>query len=71
LVLIAILLIGAAALWWVSELYTTEAARECRALYAAARTAIDSNQVDLTIPASGRKLTEPHSCANYRSRVPQ
>lgn len=68
LLLIAALILVAVAIW-ISQLYTTEAARECRALYDQARTAIDTNRIDLTVPAAGRKLSEPRSCVNYRRRM--
>lgn len=67
-VLVALGLIAVAALWWVSQLYTTEAARECRALYAAARSGIDTNRVDLTVPTSGGRLTVRRSCVYYKGR---
>ena len=68
-VLIAIALIVVAALWWVSELYTTDAARACQEMYAGARSAADSTRIDLVVPAAGRRLSEPRSCVNYRRRA--
>lgn len=67
-VLLALALIAVAALWWISELYTTDAARECRALYAEARSGIDSNRVDLTVPTAGTRLTVRRSCVYYKGR---
>ena len=68
LVLIGVLLVVVGALWWVTELYTTDAARACREMYAGARTAVDSNRIDLIVPAAGRRLSEPRACVNYRRK---
>lgn len=69
IVLIAILIIIVGALWWVSELYTTDAARACQELYAGAKSAADTNRIDLVVPAAARNLSEPHSCVIYRRRA--
>lgn len=71
--LIAILFAAVATLWWVSELYTTDAARACQEMYAGAKSAIDSNRIDLIVPSSGGgpSLSNPRTCVTYRSRAPQ
>ena len=72
-VLVALLLIGVATFWWVSELYTTDGARACQEMYAGAHNAVDSNRIDQIVPAAlrGRARSEPRTCATYRRPVPQ
>jgi len=72
-VLVGILLIAVATLWWVSELYTADARRACQEMYAGAKSASDTNRIDLVAPAAlrGRTHSEPRTCATYRDRVPQ
>ncbi|HWA41480.1 MAG TPA: hypothetical protein VG712_07730 [Gemmatimonadales bacterium] len=65
-VFVAVALVAVAALWWVSELYTTDAARACRELYAGARSAADTGWIDLVVPAAGRTLSEPRACVYYK-----
>ena len=66
LVFVALALIALAALWFVSELYTTDAARACQELYAGARTAADTGRNDLVVPAAARSLSEPRACVYYK-----
>lgn len=66
LVLVALALMAMAALWWVSELYTSDAARACRELYAGARTAADTSRIDLVVPAAARSLSRPSACVYYK-----
>lgn len=47
--------------------YTSAAARECHALYRAARTAADTARVDSTITPGSRSQDEPHSCGFLRT----
>lgn len=67
----ALLFAVVATLWWVSELYTTDAARACQEMYAGAKNAIDTNRIDLIAPASERRRAEPRTCATFRSRTRQ
>lgn len=60
----SIALIGA--LWYFSRLYTSDAARECLALYHQATTAADSARVDTTVVPASRKLSEPRTCVSFR-----
>ncbi|HTK56656.1 MAG TPA: hypothetical protein VL295_07520 [Gemmatimonadales bacterium] len=71
LLVVALLFAVVATLWWVSELYTTDAARACQEMYAGAKNAIDTNRIDLIAPASERRRAEPRTCATFRSRTPQ
>ena len=73
LLLVALLFAIVATLWWVSELYTTDAARACQEMYAGAKSAIDTNRIDLIAPASarGRSLSDPRTCVTYRTRAPK
>jgi hypothetical protein len=66
LVLVALAFITVATLWWISELYTSDAARACRDLYAGARTAADTSRIDLIVPAAARSQSEPRACVNYK-----
>ena len=54
------------ALWVVFGAYTGNEARECRALYAEARSAADTTAVDLTVTPAARKHAEPRSCGSIR-----
>lgn len=64
------LLLGAVLLafagWLVFGVYTGDEVRECRALYADARTAADTTAVDLTVTPAARKHAEPRSCGFMR-----
>jgi hypothetical protein len=71
LLVVALLFAVVATLWWVSELYTTDAARACQEMYAGAKNAIDTNRIDLIAPASERRRAEPRTCATFRSRTRQ
>lgn len=71
LLVVALLFAAVATLWWVSELYTTDAARACQEMYAGAKNAIDTNRIDLIAPASERRRAEPRTCATFRSRTPR
>ena len=55
------------------SLYTTDARRACQEMYAGAKSASDTNRIDLVAPAAlrGRALSEPRTCATYRDRVPK
>ena len=57
------------AVWFMTQVYTTAAARECLAGYRAARSAADTARVDAMIPPSGRSAgPEAHSCRFIRVR---
>lgn len=54
--------------WLISQAYTTNASRQCLALYRAAHSAIDSASVDATIPDTpDNRGPEAHSCGFTRS----
>ena len=53
--------------WVVFGAYTGNEVRECRALYAEARTAADTTAVDLTVVPAARKHAEPRSCGFMRT----
>lgn len=73
ILLVAILLVVVATFWWVSELYTTDAARACQEMYAGAKSAADTNRIDLIAPSSARglSLSDPRTCVTYRVRAPK
>lgn len=52
--------------WLVFGAYTGDEVRECRALYAEARTGADTTAVDLTVTPAARKHAEPRSCGFMR-----
>ena len=55
------------ALWVAFGAYTGDEVRECRALYAEARTAADTTTVDLTVTPAARRHAEPRSCGFMRT----
>ena len=67
-VIIVVLAIGAAiGAWFMLHTNTSAAARECRSLYHAARTAEDTARVDRTVTAGARRQQDPPSCGFIRS----
>ena len=66
LALLPIGLGGAGVVWLLFNLYTTQASRECVALYKAARTAADTLTVDRTLPPSATQNAEPRTCGFVR-----
>jgi len=54
--------------WIMLRVYTSPEARECHALYDAARTNADSTRVDSTVPNPSRIAdTNARSCGNMRT----
>ena len=66
-VLLIAALIFAAAAWYLLRSYTGNAARECRALYRASRSAADTARVDSTVTAAGAGRSDPHTCGFIRT----
>ena len=54
--------------WLLTRSYTSAAARECSALYRAARTAADSARVDTTTSTQSHR-SEPRQCGHMRSNA--
>lgn len=63
--LLALLVVGMAA-WFLLRSFTSPAARECRALYRSARTAVDTALVDSTVTPGASAQAEPHACGFMR-----
>ena len=66
-VLLIAALIFAAASWYFLRSYTGDAARECRALYRASRSAADTAQVDSTVTPGSAARSDPHTCGFIRT----
>lgn len=56
----------ALAAWFLLHAYTNAGTRECRALYASARSAADTAGVDTLITAGSRRQNEPRTCGFMR-----
>ena len=66
-VLLVAALILAAAAWYLLRSFTGDAARECRALYRAARSAADTVRVDSTVTPGSAELSDPRTCGFIRT----
>jgi hypothetical protein len=67
IVLLVAALIVAAATWYLLRSYTGDAARECRALYRAARSATDTVRVDSTVTPGSAARSDPRTCGFIRT----
>jgi len=63
--LVAVFMVGVAA-WLLAGSFTSAGARECGALYHAARTAADTARVDSTVTPGSSAQSEPHTCGFMR-----
>jgi hypothetical protein len=52
--------------WAFSSVFVSDATRECRRMYGAARTAADTATVEATVPRGSYRTREPRSCGSYR-----
>ncbi|MEZ4457692.1 MAG: hypothetical protein R2882_14260 [Gemmatimonadales bacterium] len=66
-VLLAAALIAGLAIWLLLRTYTSDAVRDCEALYHAATTAADTAQVDATYTADRTRESDPHPCGFRRT----
>lgn len=66
-VLLVAALIVAAAAWYLLRSYTGDAARECRALYRASRSAADTARVDSTVTPGSAGRSDPRTCGFIRT----
>jgi hypothetical protein len=64
--LIAALIIAAAA-WYLLRSFIGDTARECHALYRAARSAADTVRVDSTVTPGSAGRSDPRTCGNIRN----
>jgi hypothetical protein len=55
--------------WFFLRTNTSEAGRECRALFHAARTAADTARIDTTFAPSSRLTSDPRSCGFMRGNA--
>jgi hypothetical protein len=65
-VLLIAALIVAAVVWYLLRSFIGDAARECHALYRAARTAADTVRVDSTVTPGSAGRSDPRTCGNIR-----
>jgi hypothetical protein len=56
----------AIAAWFLFRSYTSDAARECIALYNSARTPADTTRIDSLVPSGSRDESDPHTCGFLR-----
>lgn len=66
-VLLVAAVIVAGAAWWFVRSYTSDAVRECLALYRQAPTAADTARVDTTLTAAGLREKDPKTCGFRRT----
>lgn len=52
--------------WLLFRSYTSDAARECIALYNSARTPADTTRIDSLIPRGSRPESDPRTCGFLR-----
>ena len=56
----------AIAAWFLFRSYTSDAARECIALYNTAQSAADTSRIDSLIPQGSRAESDPRTCGFLR-----
>ena len=66
-VLLIAALIVAAAAWYLMRSFIGDTARECRALYRAARSAADTVRVDSTVTPGSAGRSDPRTCGFIRT----
>lgn len=66
-VLLVAALIIAAATWYLLRSFIGDTARECHALYRAARSAADTVRVDSTVTPGSAGRSDPRTCGNIRN----
>ena len=62
-----VVLVVVLAAWVLLRTNTTSAARDCRAMYHAARTAGDTARIDTTFVPSSKDVSDPRSCGFMRT----
>lgn len=65
-VLVTAAIVCALGVWFLLQSYTNVGVRECRELYAAARTAADTASIDTTVTPGSRRQSEPRTCGFLR-----
>ena len=63
-VVVLVVVLGA---WVLLRTNTSEAGRDCRAMYHSARTAADTARIDTTFVPSSKSVSDPRSCGFMRS----
>ena len=66
LLLLAATLGLAIATWLLFRSYTSDAARECIALYNKAETSADTSRIDSLLPSGSRDESDPRTCGFLR-----
>jgi hypothetical protein len=66
-VLLVAALIIAAAAWYLLRSFIGDTARECNALYRAARSAADTVRVDSTVTPGSAGRSDPRTCGSIRT----
>ena len=66
-VLLVAALIIAAATWYLLRSFIGDTARECHALYRAARSAADTVRVDSTVTPGSAGRSDPRTCGKIRN----
>ena len=66
-VLLVAALIIAAATWYLLRSFIGDTARECHALYRAARSAADTVRVDSTVTPGSAGRSDPRTCGSIRN----